>query len=49
MIYLTFLPVNQAWVWTFFGTTVRLDGEPMFFATKKEARAAYRRVYGETK
>ena len=41
---LKYLPANDAWIWMFRGTWLTLKGEGRFFQTKKEARAAARRL-----
>ena len=41
---LKYLPANDAWIWMFKGTWLTLRGESRFFPTRKEARAAARRL-----
>ena len=37
MIKLIWLPVNQAWVWTFGDSVIRMGTAPMFFERKADA------------
>lgn len=40
---LSYLVANASWAFTLGTTLVRLDGEPMFYTTHREAREAAKR------
>jgi hypothetical protein len=43
MMILRWLPANQAWVFMFGDAPTRLDGEGLFYSTRKEAEEAAKR------
>jgi hypothetical protein len=45
---LRFVPVNQAWVWFFGDTPIRIQDYPMFYPTREDADWVWRMLMSPT-